>query len=160
VAMRRSCELIAAMLGAMKAGAAYLPLDPAYPAERLSTIVSDAEPVVVLTEADTAPLFAGGPAHGVDVAAVTVRGRATAERPQTDDVAYVIYTSGSTGTPKGVLVEHRNAINFFAGADAVIGAPGQTWLALLSVAFDASVLDIWWPLSRGMHVVVWRGFDA
>src|SRR5690606_31685048 len=117
VAMRRSCELIAAMLGAMKAGAAYLPLDPAYPAERLSTIVSDAEPVVVLTEADTAPLFAGVPAHVVDVAAVTVRGRATAERPQTDDVAYVIYTSGSTGTPKGVLVEHRNVVNLFAGAE-------------------------------------------
>jgi amino acid adenylation domain-containing protein len=160
VAMRRSCELIAAMLGAMKAGAAYLPLDPAYPAERLSTIVNDAEPVVVLAEADTAPLFAGVSAHVVDVAAVTVRGRATAERPQTDDVAYVIYTSGSTGTPKGVMVEHRNVVNFFAGMDRLLEPAGGVWLPVASVAFDISVLEIWWSLTRGFHVVLWRGLEA
>src|SRR5207302_9657206 len=76
------------------------------------------------------------------------------------DLAYVIYTSGSTGKPKGVMVEHRNVVNFFAGMDARLdsGKPG-TWLAVTSISFDISVLEIFWTLARGFKVVLYGGED-
>ena len=72
-----------------------------------------------------------------------------------EDLAYVIYTSGSTGTPKGVMVEHRNAINFFEAMDRCVpGEPPHTWLAVTSLSFDISVLEVLWTLCRGSHVVL------
>src|SRR5690606_11407194 len=72
-----------------------------------------------------------------------------------DHLAYVIFTSGSTGRPKGVLVEHRNVANFFAGMDAVVrhDPPGR-WLAVTSLSFDISVLELFWTLARGFEVVI------
>src|SRR5258708_4207513 len=80
----------------------------------------------------------------------------TTVRP--DDLAYVIYTSGSTGKPKGGMVEHRNVVNFFAGMDARLDCdkPG-IWLAVTSISFDISVLEIFWTLARGFKVVLYRG---
>ncbi len=75
--------------------------------------------------------------------------------PGADDLAYLIYTSGSTGRPKGVMVTHRNVANFAAGMDAQIPHdPPGTWLAVTSLSFDISVLELFWTLSRGFHVVV------
>src|SRR5262249_1335443 len=72
-----------------------------------------------------------------------------------ENTAYVIYTSGSTGKPKGVQVEHRNAINFFHAMDILLGRePRGHWLAVTSISFDISILELFWTLSRGFHVVI------
>src|SRR5205814_3906749 len=73
-----------------------------------------------------------------------------------EDLAYVIYSSGSTGKPKGVMVEHRNVASFFTAMDARVDKPG-TWLAVTSISFDISVLEIFWTLSRGFKVVLYGG---
>ena len=70
------------------------------------------------------------------------------------NLAYVIYTSGSTGKPKGVMVENRNVVNFFTGMDRAIGCEPGVWLAVTSVSFDISVLELLWTLDRGFTVVV------
>ncbi|MCB2133517.1 MAG: LLM class flavin-dependent oxidoreductase, partial [Rhodobacteraceae bacterium] len=77
-----------------------------------------------------------------------------------DDLAYMIYTSGSTGRPKGVMIEHRNVQNFFVGMDAHIRHdPPGTWLAVTSLSFDISVLELFWTLARGFRVVVMGDAD-
>ena len=88
---------------------------------------------------------------------------ASAQRPAVDDVtssnlAYVIFTSGSTGRPKGVMIEHHNVVNFFTAMDAQLGhdsstAPG-VWLAVTSISFDISVLELFWTLTRGFTLVL------
>ncbi|MDQ3702412.1 MAG: LLM class flavin-dependent oxidoreductase, partial [Chloroflexota bacterium] len=187
VFMERSLELLVGLLGIFKAGGAYLPLDPTYPPERLDFMVEDAavrvlltqerltgrlprhQAVVVRLDADWEDI-SRWPATklGVDVAA--------------RHLAYVIYTSGSTGKPKGVMVEHRNAVNFFTGMDARLdggrligghldgrhlngagadaGEPEQgVWLAVTSLSFDISVLELFWTLTRGFKVVLYAGAD-
>jgi natural product biosynthesis luciferase-like monooxygenase protein len=141
LSMDRSADLVAAMLGVLKAGAAYVPLDPGYPKERLAYMIEDAHLAAIVSTLD-----------GLDASAV--------ENPRTnvrpEDLAYVIYTSGSTGKPKGVMVEHRNVASFFAAMDERVDKPG-TWLAVTSISFDISVLEILWTLSRGFKVVLHGG---
>ncbi|MFP7725600.1 MupA/Atu3671 family FMN-dependent luciferase-like monooxygenase [Lysobacter sp. D1-1-M9] len=154
----RSLELVTAMLGILKAGAAYLPLDPAYPSERLEFCLRDSRARFVLTQRSHEHRF-----QAAEVSTVLVddpRVVAAAHAPQagsTDDLAYTIYTSGSTGRPKGVLVTHANVANFFAGMDAVIEvdpAADRRWLAVTSPSFDISVLELLWTLTRGFEVVI------
>jgi amino acid adenylation domain-containing protein len=137
VRLERSLELIAALLGVLKAGGAYVPLDPSYPPERLRLVLDDARPAVTIgPNLEVVPLAAGLPDR------------------VPDDAAYVLYTSGSTGTPKGVVVTHRNVSNFFTAIDRVIGPEPGTWLAITSVGFDISVLELFWTLARGFVVVI------
>ena len=77
--------------------------------------------------------------------------------PAAYSLAYLMYTSGSTGTPKGVMVEHRNVVNFFAGMDRVVGIEAGVWLAVTSISFDISVLELLWTLCRGFTVVLQTG---
>ena len=151
--LERSADLIIAMLAILKTGAAYLPLDPAYPVDRLTYMVEDAgAPLIVASRKAAADL-------GLDPSKV-VFPDATGALPvdvssSPDDLAYLIYTSGSTGKPKGVMIPHRAVINFFAGMDAVVPlAPSARLLAVTSVSFDISVLEILWVLSRGATVVL------
>src|SRR5262249_47339553 len=74
--------------------------------------------------------------------------------PTPDSVAYLMYTSGSTGVPKGVMVEHRNVLNFFRGMDEVLGTEPGVWLAVTSISFDISVLELLWTLAWGFVVVI------
>lgn len=157
--MSRSVDLVVGALGVMKAGGAYLPLDPAYPADRLAFMVEDSGAPVILTERALASgsLWAAPSITIEDIE----REEATGERPDVavagDALAYVIYTSGSTGRPKGVMIEHRNVANFFAGMDERIPVDGDrqpVWLAVTSLSFDISVLELFWTLSRGFHVVM------
>ncbi|MBU8900321.1 amino acid adenylation domain-containing protein [Corallococcus sp. M34] len=153
----RSLELVVGMLGILQAGGAYLPLDPTYPEARLAFMLSDSGASVVLTQAHLAD---GLPTGGRGVVLLTQQGaRDVAEPPLMSDVgpdhvAYVLYTSGSTGQPKGVLVSHRNVAHFLAGMDARLARRSGTWLAVTSVSFDISVLEVLWTLARGFQVVL------
>ncbi|QBF31986.1 MupA/Atu3671 family FMN-dependent luciferase-like monooxygenase [Thalassococcus sp. S3] len=159
LSLARSTDLVAGALGILKAGGAYVPLDPAYPADRLAHYVKDsAAQVIVTASAQEAVLPATDAARLVldsdarlDAAPATTHGGTAGP----EDLAYLIYTSGSTGLPKGVMVEHRNVANFFAGMDArVPHGPGDTWLAVTSLAFDISVLELFYTLARGFKVVL------
>ncbi len=160
VHVERSLELVVAALGVMKAGAAYLPLDPTYPADRIALMLDDAKVTVVVTTAALVPGLAG---RGVRALALDTEADLLAQLPATrpnlpvepNRLAYLIYTSGSTGKPKGVMIEHRQAVNFFVGMDERVehATPG-VWLAVTSLSFDISVLELWWTLARGFHVVV------
>jgi natural product biosynthesis luciferase-like monooxygenase protein len=158
--MERSIELIVALLGVHKAGAAYVPLDPTYPRDRLAFMVEDSQLRVLLTTKQTAGHL---PPHSAERVCLDADWETIAERPAdrptspvtSENLAYVIYTSGSTGKPKGVMVTHRNVVNFFAGMDERLGGdtPG-VWLAVTSLSFDISVLEILWPLTHGFKVVI------
>ncbi len=157
----RSVAMLVALIAIHKAGGAYVPLDPAYPSDRIAHMIADSRASVIVTQADLAvslpPTQAAILCLDSDATAIAahVDGplEATARAP---DLAYVIYTSGSTGLPKGVMVEHRNVVNFFAGMDRVI-EPGGTWLAVTSLSFDISVLELCWTVARGCHVVIATG---
>ncbi|MEV5330011.1 amino acid adenylation domain-containing protein [Nonomuraea sp. NPDC052634] len=150
VHLRRSDLLLVSLLAVHKAGAAYLPLDPDHPAERLAMIVDDARPVLVLSETDALPW----PVMLVDRASLET-GERLAEPVRPGDSAYVIYTSGSTGRPKGVEVDHGNLANLLlAMRDRLESGPADAWLALTSPAFDISALELYLPLITGGRVVV------
>ena len=153
--VNRGLLLLIGALAILKAGGAYVPLDPAYPADRLAHYVTDSQASVIVTEQalqDSLPASdarvvlaedAGEQANHVDGGA------------SPDDLAYVIYTSGSTGTPKGVMIEHRNVANFFTGMDDVVDhEKGGVWMAVTSLAFDISVLELFYTLARGFKLVL------
>ncbi|HEX6911205.1 MAG TPA: amino acid adenylation domain-containing protein, partial [Longimicrobium sp.] len=153
--LERSASMVVAMLGVLKAGGAYVPLDPAYPAERIRYMAEDAGLALVLADAELAARF-----PGLAAPAISPESAASASDDDPDvtvdgsNAAYVIYTSGSTGRPKGVVVQHGNVANFFAAMDARVGAQPAAWLAVTSISFDISVLEVLWTLSRGSRVVL------
>ncbi|HEU4963755.1 MAG TPA: MupA/Atu3671 family FMN-dependent luciferase-like monooxygenase [Bacilli bacterium] len=158
--MERSLEMMVGLLAILKAGGAYVPLDPTYPQERLAFILQDAEAAVLVTQPH---LVARLPQQQGQVLELETTFAAVAQEltsnptsdVQADNLAYMIYTSGSTGQPKGVMVEHRNAVNFFAGMDQRVGRQEQdTLLAVTSICFDISVLELFWTLTRGLKVVL------
>jgi natural product biosynthesis luciferase-like monooxygenase protein len=155
IAIERSLDMVIGLLAILKAGGAYVPLDPAYPPERLAMMLEDSGARWLLTQRH---LRSQLPPHDATVVLVDdVRADAPAvpaEVVRPEHLAYVIFTSGSTGRPKGVMVEHRNVANFFAGMDERIGREPGTWLAVTSISFDISVLEIFWTLARGFETVI------
>lgn len=158
VCLDRSIEMLVAMIAVLDAGGAYLPLDPAFPSERIAFMISDSEAAVVVTQAVLASRFADSQARTIVVGEPQETGGessfAEAIEPPPASLAYLMYTSGSTGTPKGVMIEHRNVTNFFAGMDEVLGTEPGVWLAITSISFDISVLELLWTLARGYTVVI------
>ena len=162
----RSADAVVSMLAIWLAGAAYVPLDPEFPAARLEHVITDSGLAVVITTA------AGHAAVAGDGRRVLVlddgdltSGRAVTDgespRRAADDLAYVIYTSGSTGKPKGVMIEDGQFANFCqAMDDRVGGGTGDTWLAVTSLSFDISGLELIWTLTRGYRVVIAQGSVA
>ncbi|MBJ6765766.1 amino acid adenylation domain-containing protein, partial [Myxococcaceae bacterium JPH2] len=154
--VRRSPEMVAAMYAIHHAGAAYLPLDPSYPVDRLGWMLQDSGARVLITES---PLLGLVPTEDRTVVLLdeAMQGPpATAEGAvHPDNIAYVIYTSGSTGRPKGVMVPHRAVTNFLPTLDGPLESarPG-TWLAVTSISFDIHVLELLWTLSRGLQVIL------
>ncbi|HEY5835639.1 amino acid adenylation domain-containing protein [Streptomyces sp.] len=144
----RSAELVIAELAVAKAGGAFLPVDPSYPAERVGFMLDDARPVLVIDDPQQVTADDDGPRHAP---ANTDRlGPLALDHP-----AYVIYTSGSTGRPKGVVVPHAGLGNFSAGAVARYGVrPGDRVLQFSSPGFDASVLELCISLLAGAALVV------
>jgi amino acid adenylation domain-containing protein len=159
VAVERTEALVASLLGILKAGAAYLPLDLTYPQDRLALVMEDAQMAVLVTTAASCsrlPASAAGITilDAEDVSLAQESSEAIPSSATAHNLAYVIYTSGSTGKPKGVMVEHRNVVNFFTGMDRTIGCEPGVWLAVTSVSFDISVLELLWTLTRGFTVVL------
>ncbi|MFF1423169.1 amino acid adenylation domain-containing protein, partial [Streptomyces sp. NPDC058280] len=171
VALPRSPELLVALLAVLKSGAAYVPVDPGYPAERIAGVLTDATPQALLTcreVLDTGVLPAPssrGPAHllldthgNLDDAPQQT---APVVTPLPADPAYVIYTSGSTGRPKGVTVTHGNLANLLTAIQQRIPlTPTDNWLALATVAFDMSPLELFGPLIQGARVVLAASEEA
>jgi amino acid adenylation domain-containing protein len=158
VCLERSLDMVVALLGILKAGGAYVPLDPAYPRQRLAAIAEDARLAMVVAAGELADALAGQvPIVRLDADRAAIAAESSGELPAldlTDPLAYLIYTSGSTGKPKGVMIGHRNVINFFAGMDRVLDGEPGCWLAVTSISFDISVLELLWTLCRGFKVVV------
>jgi amino acid adenylation domain-containing protein len=175
--VNRSIEMMIGLLGILKSGACYLPLDPKYPGERIGFMLEDAKPPVVLTEKaisenlelsqSKVTVLCLDDLRFTHASPVATAGKQKAERVS-DPLAYLIYTSGSTGKPKGVMVSHRNVVNFFAAMDQVLGfdrwqsttlREAPVWLAVTSMCFDISVLELLWTLTRGFTVVIRRESD-
>ena len=157
ICVERSLEMIVGLLAILKAGAAYVPLDPAFPAERLAFMLEDSEAAVLVTQHHLQDLFPGKTAVICLDNDATEHGfghQPDASAPRTENLAYVLYTSGSTGRPKGVMVSHKNVVNFFAGMDRALGREPGVWLAVTSISFDISVVELFWTLTRGFKVVI------
>ncbi|MBA0046597.1 non-ribosomal peptide synthetase [Mycobacteroides sp. LB1] len=153
----RSVEAIVAILGVLKTGAAYVPIDPSVPDARLEFVLADAGPVVAVTTADLADRLDGRGLVVIDIGDIAVDGPASAPLlvPSGDDVAYVIYTSGTTGVPKGVAIPHHNVTRLMEAIDAEVGlSAGQVWSQCHSLAFDFSVWEIFGALLHGGRLVV------
>lgn len=160
VCVERSFDLMVALLGILKTGAAYVPLDPSYPQERLMFMLEDAQVIALVTQQNLVHSLALDVAQviqiDVDWPAIAEELHESLPRNITSEaLAYMIYTSGSTGTPKGVMISHRNVVNFFSGMDERIGCTANdTLLAVTSISFDISVLELFWTLTRGAKVVL------
>ncbi|MBO4207984.1 non-ribosomal peptide synthetase [Micromonospora echinofusca] len=157
VCLDRGVDLVVALLGVLKAGAGYLPLDPGQPADRLRYIVDDARVGVVVTDRNADERLPTGAVTTVRVDDDRPGWPVTDPVPvnHPDDVAYVIYTSGSTGRPKGVPVSHANVLRLFhsCAADFRFG-PDDVWTLFHSYAFDFSVWELWGALLHGGRCVV------
>jgi amino acid adenylation domain-containing protein len=158
VCLERSLEMLIALIAVLDAGGAYLPLDPAFPEERIAFMLGDSRARAVITHSELASRFTAGAVKPViiDQPQAWRCGNESAESapPSPASLAYLMYTSGSTGIPKGVMVEHRNVVNFFRGMDEVLGTEPGVWLAVTSISFDISVLELLWTLARGYTVVI------
>ncbi|MFF8446875.1 amino acid adenylation domain-containing protein [Streptomyces leeuwenhoekii] len=158
VALRRGPDLMAALFGVLKAGAAYVPVDPDYPAGRIRHMLDDSRAAaVVLDDAGAGAPWAAGLPHAHRVADLEAGQDDTA--PVTgagpDSLAYVIYTSGSTGRPKGVMIEHRSAVNRLTWMQRLypVGA-GDVLLQKTPVSFDVSVWELFWWAAEGARLVL------
>ena len=164
LSLERSIDLVVAALAILKAGGAYVPMDPAYPRDRRGFMVEDSGARVIVTASH---LLEDLPDHDACLVFIDTDRDEIARHDDSplddedfspDQLAYVIFTSGSTGRPKGVMVEHRNVSNFFTAMDGVISPEGRSapgvWLAVTSLSFDISVLELFWTLARGFKVVI------
>ncbi|HBL30245.1 MAG TPA: non-ribosomal peptide synthetase, partial [Acidobacteria bacterium] len=157
VAMRRSADLIVALLAILRTGAAYVPLDPAYPDDRLAFLLADAGVGVAVVQEETHGRLAGFPGllsvlPGGEEAAGSPARPAPRSIPA-EALAYVIYTSGSTGQPKGVAVPHRAILRLVEGTDYLALQPGDRLAFNANTSFDAATFEIWAPLLHGATLV-------
>jgi amino acid adenylation domain-containing protein len=170
ILMQRSTEMVISLMAVLKAGAAYLPLDPTYPVRRLSFMLEDAQPLVLLRQSSQAALLdvpQGITVVVVDEQATALAGSLTqnpAVEVSADNLAYVIYTSGSTGTPKGVMITHRGLSNYLSWSSRAYGLSATQGTPLhSSLSFDLSVTALFNPLITGgwIHLLTEeRGVEA
>ncbi|WP_325176171.1 non-ribosomal peptide synthetase [Burkholderia gladioli] len=160
ICVRRGLDMVTGLLGVLKAGAAYVPIDPAYPAERLAYMLEDCRPRVLLTQA---AVRAGLPEHAFETLSLDADAAVFDAMPDSqptrrtlaEHLAYVIYTSGSTGRPKGVMISHGGLSNYLQWALAAYEpAPERGAVVSSSLSFDATVTSLWTPLLCGGTVTL------
>jgi amino acid adenylation domain-containing protein len=159
VALARRPELVTAFLGVLKAGGAYLPVDPEYPPERIAFMLADGGPSALVTRPEirerlAAALPAGVPTLSPEEGGGGAAAALAAAPVGPGNLAYVLYTSGSTGRPKAVAIEHRSAVALVAWADRCFGERLAGVLAVTSICFDLSVFELFAPLARGGKVIL------
>jgi amino acid adenylation domain-containing protein/non-ribosomal peptide synthase protein (TIGR01720 family) len=160
VCMERSVEMVVSLLGTLKAGGAYLPLDPAYPKERLALMLGDSRPAALLCHEQTAGSLPewGGRVVALAADCALVAGQDSADPPRVtsgDNAAYVIYTSGSTGVPKGAVNTHRGIRNRLLWMQQEYGLTGRDCvLQKTPYSFDVSVWEFFWPLMTGARLAL------
>ncbi|MDI6099253.1 amino acid adenylation domain-containing protein [Actinoplanes sp. NEAU-A12] len=156
VALPRSSRLVTWLLAILKAGGAYVPIDPDYPAERISYMLADTAPALLVTDAATAERLPSGPGERLIDDRMPTGDATTAvpAGPRPGNPAYVIYTSGSTGRPKGVVIEHHSLTDYLAYAGGQYAGMRGAALLHSSVSFDLSVTGMWVPLTVGGTVLV------
>ncbi|OMD34668.1 hypothetical protein BSK56_33490, partial [Paenibacillus borealis] len=154
ILMDRSVEMLVGVLGILKAGGVYLPIDPALPAERIRYMLGDSGAGVLLIQPGLDPCGFEGTVLDLAEAGQAPAGVNFALHATSGELAYVIYTSGTTGNPKGVMIEHRSVVNFITGMTRVIPfAPAKSILFATTLSFDISVVETLLALTQGMRVV-------
>ncbi|GMT96872.1 hypothetical protein KH5H1_09910 [Corallococcus caeni] len=157
VALERSLELVVSLVAILKAGAAYVPLDPAYPRERLAAMVEDARPHVLLTSRALLPKLPHADLLPVVLEELSLDALPVHAPPRSAlplSLAYIDFTSGSTGRPKGVGTPHAAVLRTLFGVDYARLGPDETLLLLAPLAFDASTLEVWGALLHGAKLAV------
>jgi amino acid adenylation domain-containing protein/non-ribosomal peptide synthase protein (TIGR01720 family) len=159
ICLNRSVDLLTAFLGVAKSGAAYLPIDPAYPRQRLQYMLSDSEAKALISQSQFADNLRGfeGETIYVDADSDLLAGNSIDDIEsgvEAENALYVMYTSGSTGEPKGALIEHRNVVRLVKNPSFVTLGPEDTLLQLATVCFDASTLEIWGALLNGAKLII------
>ncbi len=156
VLVDRSPRMIAALLGVLKTGATYIPLDPEFPAQRLDMMLEDASPKVLIASERLSDSLPSGDWTVLSIDSVEATSKAPAATSiDADSLAYIIYTSGSTGTPKGVEIPHRAAVNFLRSMQTEPGiTSSDKLLAVTTLSFDISLLEMFLPLLSGATVVI------
>ncbi len=159
ILLPRAREFVASALGVLAAGRAYVAIDPAQPATRISAIIRDADVAATITNEDMktllppeCPILLSGHLRGVSDALSCGTFSAPRYSLESHDLAYVMYTSGSTGEPKGVAVGHRSLQILMRTLDRDLSEPDQVWMAASSFAFDSSIVEVLWPVSRGHYL--------
>ena len=155
----RSVEMMVGLLGILKAGGAYVPLDPEYPSERLAYMLQDAQISVIVTHSAVAGKLPGQFRQiCLDQAREELQQQCSGNPlpvVAAENLAYVIYTSGSTGRPKGVAIRHASLGNFLTAMNHILDGQARSgFLALTSVSFDISILELFWTLCRGDRILL------
>ncbi len=152
--VERSLDMIIGMYAILKAGCAYLPIDPKYPAQRIDFMLQDADVKTIVTQEALYDLFEAFDAKLIDVAAEVDQEVIEFPKVDKDDLAYMIYTSGSTGKPKGVPITHNNILNATGGRLDFYESNPKAFLLLSSISFDSSKAGIFWTLCTGGNLVI------
>ncbi|HEY2491660.1 MAG TPA: amino acid adenylation domain-containing protein [Paenibacillus sp.] len=158
VMVKRSIDMIVALLGVLKAGGAYLPIDPDYPVNRIEYMLTDSAAQILLTQSDLIDQVECNARkiciHDDNLYTKEID-NTRFQMNNADHIAYVIYTSGSTGNPKGVMITHQAVHNFINAMCKIIDfTPGKTILGLTTISFDIFVLETWVPLTKGLKIVI------
>ena len=157
ICTERSIDMIVGLLGILKAGCGYLPIDPNYPIDRLNFMLADAECNIIVTQTALNGLFDEAEKRILNVDSLEERQILASEqlpKVKDDDIAYVIYTSGSTGKPKGVPISHKNIISSTEARLAFYPNSPEAFLLMSSISFDSSKAGIFWTLSTGGKLVI------
>nr|AIW82282.1 PuwE [Cylindrospermum alatosporum CCALA 988] len=157
ICMERSIDLVVGLLGILKAGGAYVPLDPDYPQERLSWILEDVKPLVLLTQSRLVNQLPRTKIVCLDAETATIAQESTENlvpEVKADHLAYIMYTSGSTGKPKGVSIIHRGVVRLVQATNYVALTAAEVFLQLAPISFDASTFEIWGSLLNGAKLVI------